>query len=860
MNYAGNFIVQQFQVLIQILEIRFMKVKNNTLPLNTVGLAVAIMLTACGGGGGSSSPLTLSGAVIDGYIKGATVCLDVNANGVCDTGEPTSTTDVKGAYSINVPVGTSVSGLHLIAVVPAGAVDSDTPGTPIANAYKLMAPVDMPAVISPLTTVVSSEMIANGKSEANARIQARSTLALPVDYDFMKDHVATATSDTHAHNVAKVMAAILAVKVGTGTPNASTLGLALAQIKAGTTAADAYASSDVSAVVSGILGTPTPTPTPTPTSCATSSMNCIGFQEATIGVNGFEGLISASVVADPVSGASNPVLKLVKGPTGQPWAGATVYTAGTLNPDPTVHSALSVARFGLESSKIVTMRSYSGAAVGTVITLKLENDANPGVNIAAEAVTTKQNGWEVLTFNFANTSTGVYSSAANYNTASVFPAFSIPDAHPAAPASNTTFYFDELKYAVFGATPTPTPTPSATTIVTFDEATAPTLADFGQGAALSVVTGPTGGSGKAAKMVKGTGQPSWNGMFWTLPTPITPTSTTATFTAQVWADTAGTGNRLYIEDTGGGQVVITSASPGTLATGQWQTVTWNFTGIDTTKTYTKMGFVPNFGGATTSAPETYYLDTVTYLSGSAPAPSPTPSPTPSGTFSTGFKSNFTTVEGGAYYPKSGGSMDNYGCTSPGTTTQCGSGGAYTDGATPVSAASSGFFSYYQIPVTNTSVGEYVGVGILAPGVAALSGTADTPGTSVAGKTNLNFGLAQNPEWYGITNGNNFMISMDMGKVYAGGCHVQLRAIVTPTAQAASYSVPLSTFAVVQDCGTSISLANALAQQSVAQISFEGDAGVASVGVGSKFGTANTTVASGAWYPTTVRINGGINFN
>lgn len=57
-------------------------------------------LAACGGGGGGGSNAVsgaaLSGKVIDGPIAGATVCLDVNSNNACDTGEPTATTDATG--------------------------------------------------------------------------------------------------------------------------------------------------------------------------------------------------------------------------------------------------------------------------------------------------------------------------------------------------------------------------------------------------------------------------------------------------------------------------------------------------------------------------------------------------------------------------------------------------------------------------------------------------------------------------------------------------------------------------------------------------------------------------------------------
>ena len=66
-----------------------------------MSLALAVLLCACGGGGSSSNSTTLSGAVIDGYIEGAKVCLDVNANGLCESSEPTATTNSQGQYKLD---------------------------------------------------------------------------------------------------------------------------------------------------------------------------------------------------------------------------------------------------------------------------------------------------------------------------------------------------------------------------------------------------------------------------------------------------------------------------------------------------------------------------------------------------------------------------------------------------------------------------------------------------------------------------------------------------------------------------------------------------------------------------------------
>jgi hypothetical protein len=136
---------------------------------------VLVSLVACGGGGGGSSPAAVSGAalsgkVIDGPISGATVCLDVNSNNTCDTGEPTATTDATGNYTLPEYAG-SLDGLHILAVVPAGAIDLDT-NTAVTDAYIMLAPAKNPSFVTPLTTLVSAQMLANPSLTVTAAEQA----------------------------------------------------------------------------------------------------------------------------------------------------------------------------------------------------------------------------------------------------------------------------------------------------------------------------------------------------------------------------------------------------------------------------------------------------------------------------------------------------------------------------------------------------------------------------------------------------------------------------------------------------------------------------------------------------------------
>ncbi len=198
----------------------------------------------------------------------------------------------------------------------------------------------------------------------------------------------------------------------------------------------------------------------TPSSSAPATVD---FSGTSIALDAFEGLVSAEITNDPTD-ATNKVAKFVKGPSGQPWAGATLYTCATDK---------SVAAADLAANKTVTLRVYSGASIGTKISLKLENAAAPGENIGAEATTTKQNAWETLSFNFAAPTTGVVSPTAKYNKISIFPAFRFPDTSPKAPTADTSFFFDDLNYQIVASPATCAP-PVAVTSPTIAAATPPT--------------------------------------------------------------------------------------------------------------------------------------------------------------------------------------------------------------------------------------------------------------------------------------------------------------------------------------------------------------------------------------------------
>ena len=156
---------------------------NYKLTLFLGSAMAASLLSGCGGGssgnssGGSGSdslsepaPVTskVGGKVIDGYVSGATVWLDINGNGVYDSTEPKTVSSSAGDYSLELTAAERecLPYASLYVDVPVGALDEDT-GT-VSEAYRMVLPPRLdPTVdtdllnISPLTTVLADELNAS---------------------------------------------------------------------------------------------------------------------------------------------------------------------------------------------------------------------------------------------------------------------------------------------------------------------------------------------------------------------------------------------------------------------------------------------------------------------------------------------------------------------------------------------------------------------------------------------------------------------------------------------------------------------------------------------------------------------------
>lgn len=571
-----------------------------------------------------------------------------------------------------------------------------------------------------------------------------------------------------------MLSATMATLVVTPTPNSSgTIDITVAAAKytdaagnantAVASAQQAYNTKPVP-VVSGATGTCTAAP-------------CIAFDATGLALVPFGGL-AAAVVADPAD-ATNKVARLLKVAANEVWAGATVDPSGT--------GAATVPAFNFASSKTVTLRVLSPAA-GETIMLKVENAADGGVFMEAQAVTTQANTWETLSFNYATPSNGSYDATKTYNRVSVFPHFG------SKVTADSTYYVDELKYTGASAV-------TGTTLISFDETTPPKLTDFGtNGAGAAIVADPAGGTNKVLKVFKyanpAPGSEQWAGT--TVSTgaadsiPAIPFSATAkTMTLRVYSPAAGVRVRLKVEN---------SANPGvscetdavTTRAGAWETLTFDFaspaknppvTGgataaLDLAQTYNKVSIFMDFGlGNGGSGPlpadRVYYADDIVFMGAAGGGAAATPLI---------FASDYRASGAGT------------------VTAEGGSAGNYIDGAATQVYTWGGVASLLDVPAPATP-SYYFGWGLKNPTQAGyLGGYVKAPGNAtaaVAAYSNLNLTVWGNDEL--VNTHPHFTVILKGPAV--SGCAAELKGDVAVTAAGVqTYNLPLSGFTLQTACG------------------------------------------------------------
>lgn len=143
-------------------------------------LTALTSLTACGGGGGSESSSmpsqkTVVGLAVDGYLRRATVFLDINKNGLLDSDEPNVETDENGQFKFEAPTSSLANSPIVVKVISGKTIDSDSPDGPVDKSYSLTSPVGKTDVISPITTLIAAK-VENGQALADAESAVLSDL------------------------------------------------------------------------------------------------------------------------------------------------------------------------------------------------------------------------------------------------------------------------------------------------------------------------------------------------------------------------------------------------------------------------------------------------------------------------------------------------------------------------------------------------------------------------------------------------------------------------------------------------------------------------------------------------------------
>jgi hypothetical protein len=296
-----------------------------------------------------------------------------------------------------------------------------------------------------------------------------------------------------------------------------------------------------------------------------------------LGFNGAEGSV---IDTAPTGGGSGKAAKIVRA-GGDLFAGAFVVTS---------------ANIPLSATRLTITAMVNSPKAGVPFKMKLEG---PGGAQSPEIAATPalKTGWQTLTFVFTGTDL-----TKQYNKIVI-----LPDLGTVAPTTGDIWWVDDIKLA----DATDPPPVASSTLATFDESPALAFAGFGGAEANTTLeTGPTGGTGKALKLVRSGGDVFAGAVVTTGKVGFT--ADRKTITVRVHSSKAGV--PMWIKAEGAGGLQTPDAKSTTEVVTGWQTLTFVLN-ADITKTYDKVTLLPDLG--TVGTGETYYFDDIKLLEAGA---------------------------------------------------------------------------------------------------------------------------------------------------------------------------------------------------------------------------------------------------
>lgn len=161
-------------------------------------LTLALALAGCGSGDSDEKASTPAPApqpifssydltAIDGYLKNADIWLDINGNGLLDSGEPSTTTGDGGRATLQIPSDITAEDYSVVVIAKAGITIDESFGRTIVSDFIMAAPPGEP-VVTPLSTLVYLKMKSDATKE-EAIQQVAETLNIPT-YAVLGDFIA----------------------------------------------------------------------------------------------------------------------------------------------------------------------------------------------------------------------------------------------------------------------------------------------------------------------------------------------------------------------------------------------------------------------------------------------------------------------------------------------------------------------------------------------------------------------------------------------------------------------------------------------------------------------------------------------
>jgi hypothetical protein len=551
-------------------------------------------------------------------------------------------------------------------------------------------------------------------------------------------------------------------------------------------------------------------------------------------LQGFGGAEDSQVVTEAPASASNRAARVNRSASAETFAGTVVATTGGL--------IAGTIPFD-ESNTRMTVRVYSPAA-GIPVRLKVEDSADtspdPKVSgVEVEAVTTVANGWETLTFDFADPAAGSLNLGLwTYNRVIIFFNFGAEGDEVGA----QTYYFDDITFIGGGGVGPDVPFSD----ISFDSAGGTyTLLGFGGAEDSSLQPDPTDAGNTVARVNRSATAEIFAGTI--VSTGANNTAGTIPFTAgntrmsvRVYSPAAGIPVRLKVEDAADPspdpKVSGVEAEALTTVANAWETLTFDFGNPVAGSlnpalwTYNRLIMFFNFGatGAAAGA-QTYYFDDMNFIGGGGGGGG-------GGAlvFASGYASNNRTVEGGEWGFYSG-DFTSYANTY--------AGGGFVDGVGAVAPADS--YVYLVITTSAPTTAGYMGIFTAAPGSTIAAPNA---GVSLVGKAQMMIELGVTPEWLQQGSNNAMIVRLIGAEVFGDGsggqCRILLDFALTPSLpDLIMHTISLDSFSLAQPCnGGGFSSGVTTLQQALARP-------IGEVHVQAVYPQVNTTVLAGAEYPT-----------